>query len=428
MVRRSTLVAGAEGKAGETRVALSPAALARLRDSCGVEVAVQEYPARVWPDTAYTVFDIPVVPTTKGYGVVAATKEFTGYAPKEFHPGQALLHFAHIHKEQPHNVPHFREQCRQGVTILDYELFHPAGMQAVNTSRAAGMAGAINGLALHGQRFGAHSVFSHLPLPGFRYDTYEALRDALQSQGAYQADVKILIVGETSACGKGATQVLEWSGIPRLTPDEVLTERGKHGPWFAVLGTKHIVEHRRGGAFSWDEYMIDGASAYRSTFENFWGRHDVLIYCPKWQSHQPKLIPAELLTKRWRERPAVISDVTCDYPDGPLACTVTETSAAAPVAYYDLVAGLLPGSGLPKSKLEVADLLAFTAVGNLPGQLGVSCSQEMSDGLEPWLPAFLQADRRGKMEDVLPPAYWKGIITWNGIPTQPYAHLHKLLH
>ena len=116
----------------ERRAPLTPNAVLQLSTQ-GVEVEVERFERRAFPDAAYAEAGAVLVDDVRDCPVVLGIKEMpTDY----FRPAGAYVFFSHTIKGQPYNMEMLRRLVERGCTLLDYEKVTDADMTKLSEAVA----------------------------------------------------------------------------------------------------------------------------------------------------------------------------------------------------------------------------------------------------------------------------------------------------
>jgi len=409
--------------AWERRVPLTPEAVRGLRAE-GVEVVVQPFPRRAFPDAAYADAGATLRDDVRDCEVVLGIKEMpTGY----FRPGGAYLFFSHTIKGQPYNMGMLRRLVELRCTLLDYELVTDDQMRRlIFFGRHAGLAGMIDTLWTLGRRLAAlgHPTPFQELAPTHEYPDLDAAKAAVSKVGrriaaeGLPAIVQPLAVGFTGYghVSRGAQEIFDLLPHVEVSPDELgsfVESGGAPDPRMAkvVYREEHLAERAdESGPFDLQHYY-DHGDQYRSRFGPHLEWLTVLVNGIYWAPRYPKLADAERLRALFAgprtPRLLVVGDITCDV-DGSLACTVRDTEPGDPVYVYD------PVTREARSGVEGRGL-AVMAVGNLPCELPREASETFSEALAPFIPALARADLTAALDEAgLPDPIRRSVILWRG--------------
>ena len=411
----------------ERRVALTPAAVRRLRDQ-GIEVLVERFERRAFSDQDYLDAGAQLVDDVRAADVILGIKEIP--APW-FRERGTYAFFSHTIKGQWFNMPMLARMMRLGCTLIDYEcVTDDQGRRLIFFSRHAGITGMIDTLWTLGERLrteGHANAFDHLE-PAHRYANLDAARAAIRRAGErvrageIPAEVGPLAIGLTGTgnVAGGAMEIIDDLGAATVDPDAL-------DGWLAVhagardalaivrFGPEHMVERTDGGAFDRADYYAH-PEHYRACFAPALERLTVLVHGIYWDDRYPVFATRVDLGRALGGRLRVVGDITCDV-GGSLACTVRDTEPGNPVFMYD------PATGEAPAGFEGPGL-AIMAVGNLPTELPIDASETFSEALEPFVPALAAADLDAPFATAaIPDPIRRAVIVWRGELTPDYAYL-----
>jgi alpha-aminoadipic semialdehyde synthase len=420
----------------ERRVPLTPDAVRQL-SAQGVEIAVERFPRRAFPDAAYAEAGATLSDDVRDCGIVLGIKEMP---PDYFRPGGAYFFFSHTIKGQPYNMAMLRSLVDGKCTLLDYERVTDAeGRRLIFFGRYAGIAGMIDTFWALGRRLealGHDTAFRELK-PTHEYTDLEAARAAVSRIGERIAAeglpeiLRPMAVGFTGYghVSRGAQEVFDLLPHVEVAPDQLgafVEGGGAPGDRLArvVYREENLVEPLDGARPFVLQHYYDHGEAYRSRFEPHLRWLTVLVNGIFWAPQYPKLADEDQLRALFsgpeRPRLLVVGDITCDV-DGSLACTVKDTEPGDPVYVYD------PVTRAAASGFEGRGL-AVMAVGNLPCELPREASETFSEALLPFVPGMARADLEGALEAAgLPDPIRRSVILWRGDFAPEFGYMSEFL-
>jgi alpha-aminoadipic semialdehyde synthase len=419
----------------ERRAPLTPEAVRHVHTQ-GVEVVVERFPRRAFPDADYADAGATLSDDVRDCEIVLGIKEMpTDY----FRPGGAYFFFSHTIKGQPFNMDMLRSLVDRKCTLLDYERVTDAeGRRLIFFGRYAGIAGMIDTFWALGRRLealGHPTPFRDLK-PTHEYPDLGAAKAALSRVGQRIAEeglpdlLRPMVVGFTGYghVSRGAWEVFDLLPHAEVEPDELggFVERGgapRDHLARVVYKEEHLVEPVDPSRPFDLQHYYDHGEEYRSRFGPHLEWLTVLVNGIFWAPQYPKLADADQLRTLFaggRPRLLVVGDITCDV-DGSLACTVRDTEPGDPVYVYD------PVNGQATSGFEGSGL-AVMAVGNLPCELPREASETFSEALLPFIPDLAGADLSGDLETArLPDPIRRSVILWRGDFTPEFSYMSDFL-
>jgi saccharopine dehydrogenase (NAD+, L-lysine-forming) len=420
----------------ERRAPLTPDAVRRV-SSDGVEVHVERFPRRAFPDDDYAAAGATLTDDVRDCDLVLGIKEMPA---DYFRPGGAYFFFSHTIKGQPYNMGMLRSLLERKCSLLDYELVRDEkGRRLIFFGRYAGLAGMIDTLWALGRRLealGLLTPFAGLK-PAHEYPDLAAAKDAVsQIGGQIAADglperLRPMVVGFTGYghVSTGAQEMFDRLPHVEVEPSRLgeLVARGDApGDRLVkvVYREEDLVEPTdRSRPFELQHYY-DHGEAYRSRFGPHLEWLTVLVNGIYWAPRYPKLADADRLRALFAgpepPRLLVVGDITCDV-DGSLACTVRDTEPGDPVYIYDpATRAATPGFEGPG--------LAVMAVGNLPCELPREASENFSETLVPFVPALARADLSESLDAAgLPDSIRRSVILWRGEFASEFRYMREYL-
>lgn len=411
----------------EARVPLVPADIRKLRDTAGLEIAVQPSARRAIPLDDFLSAGAVAQEQLDDCAVVLGVKEIP---VEHLLPGKTYVFFSHTIKAQAYNMAMLRHIIDTKSTLIDYErIVDESGRRLVFFGRFAGLAGMIDGLWTLGQRLRAAGVDA----------PFAQVRRAFEYTDLTEAKAAITAIGETLRAApekatweplvvgfagygnvsQGAQEIFDLLGAREIAPEDVLS-LGAHerGIFKTVFHEEHLVRRTDGAPFVLQDYY-DRPEHYESTFERYAPHLDMLVNCIYWDPRYPRLLSRAQLKSLWAAGPArlqVLADITCDV-EGSLECTLRATEPGEPVFVYeparDAIRMGVAGNGP-----------SVLAVDILPCELPVDSSHAFSAALTPLVSGLAAARLDGGLaESGLPDPLRRATIVWQGALTPEYAYL-----
>ena len=340
-----------EGKVPpDSRVPLIPEQCAEIVRDYPVDVVVEPFPGRCFPDELYRRRAVPLSEDLSGQDVLMGVKEVP---VGQLIPNKTYLFFSHTIKEQPYNRDLLRAILDKNIKLIDYEaLTDERGKRLIAFGRFAGMVGAHNGIWTYGRRTGKY--------------TLRRMKDCLDYADAkmvYQQlrlpPMKVVLTG-SGRVGQGAASVLKDMGLRRVSPEEFLNQDFMEAA-YTQLECKDYAARKDGQAFNKRDFYKH-PERYKSIFEPYFRAADVMINGIYWDKKAPPFFTkAEM--RRMDFNLQVIADVTCDIaPVSSIPSTLRASTIEDPVYGYD-----------PETEGETAPFqscaIDVMAIDNLPNEL-----------------------------------------------------------
>lgn len=335
----TTIWIRAETKANEERSPISPQDAARLI-AAGVDLVVEESPARAIPLEAYKVAGCKVAPegswrTAPEDAFIIAVKEMP--EGDDFPLTHRHIHFGHMFKNQPGWREGLARFKAGGGTLFDLEnLKDDTGRRVAAFGYWAGYAGAALGLKIWaGQQKVAAPALGPVSTYANRAALFSEIEEVLEGRSP-----TALITGALGRCGAGASDMLASVGA-RVTKWDV-AETASGGPFPEIL------------------------------------EHDIFVNAVLAAQGIPVFVPADAPTTPGRILSA-IADVSCD-----------PGSDYNPIPIYDRSTTFDD----PIIELETDGApLAVMAIDHLPSLLPIEASEDFSQQLLPTLMTLNQPDQ-----------------------------------
>ncbi|MCL3782295.1 alanine dehydrogenase [Prolixibacteraceae bacterium JC049] len=389
-----------EGKTPpDRRVPLSPAQCVQLKKQFpNVEIGVQPSKIRCFADDEYCEAGINVTEDLTDCDVLLGVKE----VPKgDLIANKAYLFFAHVIKKQPYNRLLLQTILEKNIQLIDYEvLTDKQNNRIIGFGRFAGLVGAYNGLRAYGLRKGLF----HLKPAHECADLEEMLTHVKELE---LPDVRMVVTGSGRVAG-GVLEVLEATGVQRVTPEIYLATDKCDGACYTQLEPGEYVARRGGGEFDLLHFFKE-PGMYENAFLPYAEKTDLLISAAFWNPAAPRLFSEEDM-KEESFSIEVIADITCDI-DGSIPATQMASSIAEP--FYDFN----PYSEELEAPFSNENNITVMAVDNLPCELPKDASLDFGRNLmEKVFPSLFGDDEDGVIA--------RASITKNGQLTEKFSYLH----
>ena len=429
-----------ETKPYESRVPLIPQDIAEiLRQSWAksVSFSVQPSPTRAYTDRDFAAVGALIEQDLSDCRLIMGIKE----VPVEWLIfDKTYVCFAHVIKGQKQNMPLLQALLEQNITLIDYELITDTkGKRLVFFGRSAGHAGMFETLRAFGLRLKAQDracIFQQLKSI-YDYRNLAAAKEHLRHLGQEieqnphllgMEDVPVVFAFTgLGNVGKGALEIFDL--LPgkevRLQELPILFERSEQpraGLYKVLFEQEDTLRNQQGG-FDFQEYAVHPQN-YHSIFAQYLPYISVLVNCVYWQPGQPRLLSVEDLQaakESQKSRLQVVGDISCDPPDGSVACTVKGVDLHHPLYTY------YPKQGKTSDGIEPSGITVL-GVSNLPAGIPQDASEAFSKMLKPWIRDLLEADYRNPdLSKELPPPLAKAVITHQGSLMRDYQYLRSYL-
>ncbi|MCB0586973.1 MAG: alanine dehydrogenase [Phaeodactylibacter sp.] len=334
----------------DSRVPLIPEQCAEIVRDYPVDIVVEPFPGRCYPDELFRRRGIPLSDDLSDCDILLGVKEVP---VGQLIPEKTYFFFSHTIKEQPYNRTLLRAILEKNIRLVDYEvLTDERGKRLIAFGRFAGMVGAHNGILAYGRRTGKFS------LPRMK-DCLDYAEAKMLYKKVKLPPMKIVLTG-TGRVGQGAADVLEDMGIRRVTPGEFLKQEFQEAV-FTQLSPLHYAARKDGGTFSKKDFYRH-PELFKSIFEPYYRTADVMINGIYWDKNAPAFFSkAEMRRKDFHIQ--VIADVTCDI--APLA-SVPSTLRASTIA--DPIYGYGPEEEAETEPYQPHSIDVM-AIDNLPNEL-----------------------------------------------------------
>jgi alanine dehydrogenase len=366
-----------------------------------LEVVVQPSLVRCYSDREYEDRGIQMQENMSDCDVLMGIKEVP---VNDLLLGKTYFFFSHTIKKQPHNQELLREIIRKKIQLIDYETLNDtSGNRLIGFGRFAGLVGACNGLRAYGLRHGLFSL-----RPAWSCGSLAELKKELHALRL--PGIKIVVTG-TGRAGSGAMELLEESGIRKISVPEYLFTPLPDHPVVVQLDPDEYNLHREGVPFRM-EHFIQHPGEYVSNFSRFLRCTDLLISAAFWDPRAPLLFTTEEI-RAPDFRIKVIADITCDI-NGSVPTTRRVSTIEEPFFDYN------PDTGLEESAFSGAKNITVMAVDNLPCEVPRDASMHFGNALiEKIIPALDGHDPGGILD--------RATIARNGKLTGRYAYLQDFL-
>ncbi len=429
----------------EARVPLIPAHVAQLLAQYPgrVEVLVQPSPLRTFTDAAYEQAGATLQEDLSPADVILCVKELY---PEQLLDDKTYLVFAHVIKGQPDNMPVLRDLLQRRITLIDYEcITDEEGDRTVFFGRSAGQTGMLETLRALGHRLtalGYPCIFSQLK-PVYEY---QDLADALNHLATIATTISaqphslgitdrplVFAVAGLGNVGKGALEILHQLPSQTVLPDQLPAlfqayQSPKESPgqlYICPLGKADVLRNGA-GRFEAQDYAAH-PDRYHSILPNLLPYISVLLNCVFYAPGYPRILPQEAFRTAWLQGDRclqVIGDLSCDPPDGSVACTVQSGDLYHPIFGYNPATGEVCDPSNPFA----SDGVTVMAVDNLSAGLPKDASIAFSHMLMAVLPSLVTANLQAPdLSCELPPNLLRATVTHQGQLMTRYQYLQPTL-
>ncbi|MEM9772745.1 MAG: hypothetical protein AAF889_14330, partial [Cyanobacteria bacterium P01_D01_bin.73] len=421
-----------EAKKFEARVPLVPSDIQYLQEKLGnhIRFLIQPATLRTFNDDAYTAVGATVQEDLSEADIICCIKEV--YVDQLL-KGKTYLVFAHVIKSQPDNMPILRELLDRNITLVDYECITDLeGRRTVFFGRSAGQTGMFETLRALGQRLTAQGktcIFNELK-PVYQYADLADAKDHLRQLGdRLQKNPNLLGITDypvvfgfagTGNVGQGALEIFSLLSPKNVAADELaaLFKGGETGLWQCSLPKSETLRNRA-GTYDAAEYATF-PERYRSRVSELLPYLSALLNCVFWAPQYPRILPHEAFREAWlrgARRLQVVGDLSCDPPDGSVACTVDAGDLYNPVFDYDPISrAVLPAFS--------DDGVTVMAIDNLSAGLPRDASIAFSAMLRNYIVSLVEGDlSQADLSTTLTPPLFGATVTHQGELLEKFRYL-----
>ncbi|KUG25163.1 hypothetical protein ASZ90_005018 [hydrocarbon metagenome] len=410
----------------ERRVTLTPAAVKMLKDNFGIKTLFQLSEKRIFDDQDYIDAGAEAREILDEAEIILAVKEIP---IKHILENKIYLFFSHTIKGQPYNMPLLQTILDRNCTLIDYEPIKDENdRRLVFFGRHAGYAGMVNGLFTLGHRLkalGISNQFENIK-QAKDYPNLDAAKGVIKELGK---EIKLpdrinpLVVGITGYgnVSIGAQKILDLLPVTQIEPDDLLTkELVKNKIYKVVFKEEDMVEKIDGGTFDLEEYYNE-PDKYKSKFEQYLPKINLLVNAIYWEEKYPRLVTKEFTSKNKLHNLIVIADLSCDI-NGSIEMTEKATLSDNPVFIYN------PQTDSIKDGFD-GEGIALMTVDNLPAEIPVESSEWFSKSLMPLVPKLFEADYSKTFDELnLSPELKNACVVYKGELTPNYKYLEEFLN
>lgn len=360
-----------------------------------VEIVVESYPERCYPNEAYSSKNIAVVDDISDADVIVGVKEVPMDA---LIPNKTYFFFSHTIKKQPYNRDLLRTILNKNIRLIDYECIKDqTNIRLIGFGRYAGIVGAYNGFIAWGNRFKSFQL-----KPANQCYNRQELDEELKK--VTLPPIKILLTGK-GRVANGAEEVIKTIGLRKVSTEEFLTQEFSE-PVYAQVEYPEYTIHKETGDFNKMDFR-ENPEEFESDFGKFLPHTDFLITGHFWKEGSPVFFTREeMLDPSFKIK--VIADISCDI-DGPIPATIRASTIKDPIYGYD------PNTGLETDAYHEKGITVM-AVDNLPCEMPRDASEDFgNEFVKNIIPALLNGDPDGILK--------KATIAENGQLTKYYSYL-----
>lgn len=421
----------------ERRVPLIPEHVKEIITKYPIEIWLQPYSIRVFPDKDYIRQGATIEEDLNPCSIIFAVKEI----PLQFFKRDGVyVFFSHTIKGQSYNMPMLKRMIDLGCTLIDYEkIENEKGQRLLFFGKQAGQAGMIDTLWALGQNLkneGKENPFT-LVRQAYKYGSLIEAEEDIREVGKQIRENGLSPSLSPFVCGfagyghvsLGAQEIFNLMPYEEISPDEItiLFEEKKFSSsklYKVVFKEEHMVKPiSLNQDFDLQEYY-NYPDKYESVFDSYLPFLAVLVNCIYWAPQYPKFVTKKslkhLYTIESSPRLLVIGDISCDI-EGSIECTVRSTTPENPVFVYD------PIQGKAKDGFEGRGPVVM-AIDNLPAEISRESSMYFSKALKSFVPAIAEANFSGEFNDChLPDAIKNAVILYRGKFTPGYEYMKKFI-
>lgn len=409
----------------ERRVTLTPAAVKELKDNFGIKTLFQLSEKRIFDDQDYINAGAEAREILDEAEIILAVKEIPIQHILE---NKIYLFFSHTIKGQPYNMPLLQTLIDKKCTLIDYEPIKDENdRRLVFFGRHAGYAGMVNGFFTLGKRLhalGIQNQFEKIK-QAKDYPDLEAAKEEITKLGKklkLPDEINPLVVGITGYgnVSIGAQKILDLLPVTKIEPNDLLAnELEKNKIYKVIFKEEDLVEKIGGGEFDLEEYYNE-PEKYKSKFEQFLPKINLLVNAIYWEEKYPRLVTKEFTSKNKLNNLIAIADLSCDI-NGSIEMTEKATPSDNPVFIYN------PKSNTINDGFD-GDGIALMTVDNLPAEIPVESSEWFSKSLMPLVPKLFEADYSKSFEKLdLSPELKNACVVYRGKLTPNFKYLEEFL-
>ena len=366
------LLIAREARADENRVALTPQDCRQLLDAFpGLSISLEPDAKRCYSAQEYEEAGVPSSADPNEADLILGVKEPD---PELLLAAKTYACFSHTAKEQSHNQSLVRALRAKRIKLLDYEyLTDSEGKRLAAFGTSAGLVGAYLSLALLGQKWQSWQLPTGKAVPD-----YATMVVALNNLKDLRT--RILVSGD-GRVAQGAARVLAQAGLAQMSELEWRSQPEQ--PGYCLLSVCDYVARLDAGKFSAEDFY-QRPEDFRSNAGVYLQSADCYLACHYWHPRAPLMFSLGE-ARTWKQRPAVIGDISCDIP-GSVPTTIRASSLTEPYYHLNWQSGA-------EEPLHSAENLSVMAVDNLPNALAREASAEFSAALaREFIPYLLTQD------------------------------------
>lgn len=387
----------------DRRVPLTPPQIVALQELYpNVEFFVQPSEFRCYSNEEYEYLNILLKEDLRDCDILMGVKEID---KRTFIPGKTYLFFAHVAKQQPHNIEMFREMVEKKVSLIDFEyLTTDEGQRVVAFGRHAGIVGAYNGLRARGIKTNNFRL-----KPAYQCHDLEEMWAGLRLI-ELNPGLKILVTGD-GRVAHGIIETLGVANVVEVSPGEYLNSEFSV-PVFCRIGPENYTKHKLGKPFVFHEF-VRSPHDYKSIFLPYTRVTDILMTGHYWDPGSPVFFTKEDMKKPgWKI--SIIADISCDI-DGPIPSTLRATTISDPFYAYN------PFLETEEPAFSRMTNVTVMSIDNLPGELPRDASLGFGKQLMGDVIHDLLTENNSPMIE-------RATILKNGELTPKYLYLSDYLH
>ncbi len=421
-----------EGKSlWEKRTPLIPSSIKNLVQE-GFQVQLEPSDHRCYTNENYQESGAEISPEMDKCDFLLGIKEM----PIDFiKSGKPHLFFSHTIKGQSYNMPLLQKILDEKATLLDYErIVSSQEERLIGFGKFAGLAGAIDTLAILGKRLAHENIPNPFERLNFSHEYYdlEAVHQAIAEIGEEISEKGLplncppLVFGVTGkgTVAKGVEEIFRWLPLEVCSPNDLpLPSVSKNKLIYTSFSTEDLYTPKISTAsFDREEYR-SAPEKYQGKLHEYLPHLTVLLHCIYWDERYPSLINNQQLQELFAQEATpqfrLIGDITCDI-SGSIECTSQATDQENPTFIFN------PRTGKSQNGWQ-GEGIVVCAVDNLPAELPRDASFHFSKILEGIILEMKSVDFQGSFEQEIPEHIRKSIIVWQGKLTPDYTYLKEFL-
>lgn len=345
----------------DRRTAITPEHALHIQQQYeNVKVVCQKNDLRCFKNDEYIAKGIELVDSVEQCDILFGVKEVP---IDQLIPKKTYFFFSHTIKKQEYNKELLKAILEKKITLVDYEtLTDKAGRRVIAFGYWAGIVGAYNAIWTYGEKTNSYSLKR-------AYQCHDLIELHQELKNVKLPAVKIVLTGK-GRVSTGAAEILDEAGVQKIDASEYLS-KDFDTPVYVQLDADEYTAHINGKQFEF-AHFFSHPQEYRSNFDPFLSKTDILISAAYWDPKSPRLFELSQ-TEHQNFKPSIIADISCDI-NGSVPTTIKASTIEDPLYDYGKNGKILAPFSDPEN-------ITMMTIDNLPNELPRDASTSFGNQL-----------------------------------------------